>query len=211
MRKILYLWDLGGTLFPEKWNSEKTGFQTYEDWAADKLGKAKEELSNKEIDWTYEIPYKEGWHINLELAKGFKEVLEWAKNNEAFTSGIPEQIEWRAEYLNPRVGFDVRAFLKKINAASDYGAYNTKTKEMFLKYLNERYKQGYKIVVFTDDNLKYCDLFKQAADEQKDKHQDFSYRCYHILNDNGGLRKKEWYFEIGNLYDLMKNEKCIIG
>lgn len=206
-KNILYLWDLGGTLFPEKWNAEKTGFLTYEDWAADKLDKRKEDLTNEEIDRTYEIPYSQGWYINLDIAKGFQEVLEWAKNNEAFTSGIPEQIEWRSKYLNPKVGFDVRSFLKKINAASDYGAYNTKTKEMFLKYLDEKYKQGCKVVVFTDDNFKYCKLFMQAAEKIKGEHKDFSYRCYHILNDNGGLRKKEWYFEIGNLYDLMKNEK----
>lgn len=49
----------------------------------------------------------------------------------------------------------------------------------------------------------------QAAEKIKGEHKDFSYRLYHILNDDGGLREKKGYFEIGNLYDLMENEKDI--
>lgn len=40
--KILYLWDLGGKLFPEKWNIKKAKLLSYEDWLAGKLGKSKE-------------------------------------------------------------------------------------------------------------------------------------------------------------------------
>ena len=52
--KILCLWDLAGTLFPEKWNIN-TGFDSYVKWLENKLGRKRKEISDRE----YEENFKE--------------------------------------------------------------------------------------------------------------------------------------------------------
>lgn len=205
--KTLYLWDLAGTIFREEWDAERTGFAGYYDWLEARLGKKMSEITPREEEEMYKVPYGEGWYFKLDLMPGAKESLEWAEYSEVFTQGNPEQIDWRAEYLTPRIGFDVRKFFKKINSTFDYAETNVKTKEMLLDYLRKKYDEGFKSVVYTDDKLKNCENFAEAAEEFKKESGDFSYRLYHIMNDGEGLRAKEGYVEIGSLHDLIEAEK----
>lgn len=209
--KTLYLWDLAGTLFHEEWNIKKTGCATYDDWVEKQLGKPIDEVSAREYEEMYKIPYTEGWYFDTRLQPGFQEVLEWTKNNEIFTSGNVEQVDWRAEYLNPRVGLDVRKYFSKINTPFNYGETNIKTKEMMVDILENAYQRGFRAVVFTDDKIKYVEFFQAVVVELGDKYEDFTGRVYHILNNESGLQEKGKYFTIGNLKDFLQNEKKIKG
>lgn len=204
--KILYIWDLAGTLFYECWDAKRTGFPTYDKWLENKTGKKLREISNREYEEMYEVPYKEGWFFKLNILPGFKEVLTLTKNNEAFTTGIPEQMNWRAHYLSKKVGFDVRKYLKKINTTFDYGETNKKTQEMLIDYLNKKYTEGYRVIVYTDDKLKNCLVFLKAASEVMGKHNDFSFRIYNVLNNKSRIENKGDHFEVGSLFDLLENE-----
>ncbi len=199
--KTLYLWDLGQTLFPEKWNFKLTGFLTFIDYLNSiekSFDKDPRDCVEQEKDF-----YIHGEKYGLKISNGFKEVLSWTRYNEAFTTGAPESLHWRAIYLNPLVGYDVESFFQHVFTTFEYGNTIKKTKEMFKDYLSKRYLAGYETVVFVDDNVNNCRLFKEGAEEIKG----LNYRIYNILNDNNGLRAKEWYWEIGNLYDLLKNEQ----
>lgn len=198
----LYLWDLANTLFPEKWDAGLTGFQSFEDYA-NSLGV---DIKNPRVfEECYKEPYIHGERFNLKIADGFKDVLSWTQHNETFTTGIREQMDWRAEYLNPRVGFDIKKYFQKIISTFDFGETNVKTSEMLEKYLAQRKSEGYDTIVYTDDKLKNCELFKQAAESVS-----ILYRVYNIKNDKAGLREKDWYWEIGDLYDFLENEKTHI-
>ena len=131
-KKILYLWDLTGTLFHEKWNKEFTGVDSYEDWLEEKLNKNIKDVSPREYEEMCREPYSKGKHFNLDIYPGFKEVLEWTKNNEAFTSGLIEHNDWRAKYLNPILGYDIRQYFQKINTTFDYEDTNIKNEELSL-------------------------------------------------------------------------------
>ncbi len=198
----LYLWDLADTLFPEKWNVELTGFANFEEYVKS-LGVDKQDV--RAFEKCFREPYVHGERFGLRIADGFAEVLGWTKHNETFSTGIQEQVDWRAEYLNPKVGFDVRKYFQKLGSTFDYGETNVKTQAMLEKYLAQRKSEGYDTIVYTDDKLKNCELFKKASESVG-----VSYRVYNIKNDDGGLRKKDWYWEIGNLYDLLKNEKTYV-
>ncbi|OGH88445.1 MAG: hypothetical protein A3J93_04245 [Candidatus Magasanikbacteria bacterium RIFOXYC2_FULL_42_28] len=205
MNKILYLWDLAGTLFPEKWNKELTHFDSYEEYI--KLKGVDNATEPRKFEEGYEEVYKLGNYFNLQTAKGFKEVLSLTKNNEAFSTGLAECMDWRAEYLNPKVGFNIRSFFQKINSTFDYGETNVKTEAMLVDYLSKKVLEGYDTVVYTDDKFADGVFFKNAAETVKAKNPDFSYRFYHILNDEGGARPKDWYCEIGGLMYILKIEK----
>lgn len=205
-KNTLYLWDFANTLFPEKWNAALTGFQTFADYVRAQGISLNDPRGFEEA---YKEPFINGEMINLKLTEGYQEVLTWAKHNKAFTSGVKEQLDWRAEYLNPQVGFDIRSFFQEINSTFDYGETNVKTKEMLVDYLGEKYAHGYRTVVYTDDKLANCQKFQQAAEEVKTARPDFTYRWYHILNDSQGLRVKDGYWEIGGLKDIIENEERI--
>ncbi|MFA6215162.1 MAG: hypothetical protein WC768_01170 [Patescibacteria group bacterium] len=207
MNKTLYLWDLAGTIFYEVWDKEKTGWPNYDAWVAAQLGKKISEVSDREYEETYQIPYEKGWYFQLKLQPGAKEALILAKHNEAFTTGVPEQMDWRAAYLVPKTGFDFRKYFQKINTTFDYGETNKKTEEMLVGYLQKKYQQGYKTVVYTDDKLTNCQMFIEAVKLVQKKYLGFSRRIYHILNNNSGLAKKADWWQIGNLKDLLANEK----
>ena len=206
--KTLYLWDLAGTLFPEKWN-KKTGFDSYREWIKNKLNKKIDQISDLEYEKGFEIPYTKGSMFNLELQKDFKKVLSWTKYNETFSTGNKEQMNWRAKYLNSKVDFDVLEYFQKLNSTFDYGNTNKKTKEMMIKYLKKRYNEGYKTVVYTDDKIKNLEFFREAGEVIKKKYNNFSYRLYHILKNKSGIKQKDYYFEVGGLIDLMNNEKIL--
>ena len=195
----LYLWDLANTLFPEKWNVELTGFASFDDYVKS-LGA--DENNPRVFEGCYREPYIHGERFNLRIADGFAEVLGWTKHNETFTTGIREQMDWRAEYLNPKVGFDIKKYFQKIVTTFDFGETNVKTPEMLEKYLAQRKSEGYDTVVYTDDKLANCEMFRKAAEGVG-----ISYRVYNMKNDSCGLRDEGWYWEIGDLYDLLKNEK----
>lgn len=207
MSKTLYLWDMAGTIFHEEWNVKKTKYATYDDWIESQLGKKINEVSDRTYEEMYKIPYKEGWYFQLALQPGVKEVLSWTKYNETFSTGTPEQMDWRAEYLNSKIGFDIRNFFQEINSTFDYSDTNKKTKEMLADYLSKKYQQGYKIVVYTDDKLENCQFFVDAVKLVKKKYSDFSYRLYYILNNKQSLKRNGDYWEIGSLYDFLANEK----
>ncbi|MBI4427166.1 MAG: hypothetical protein HY569_01635 [Candidatus Magasanikbacteria bacterium] len=195
----LYLWDMANTLFPEKWNPEITGFADFGAYVKS-LGVDAE--NPRVFEECYKEPYIHGERFNLRIADGFADVLSWTKHNETFTTGIREQMDWRAEYLNLKVGFDIIKYFQKIISTFDFGETNVKTQEMLEKYLARRKSDGYNAVVYTDDKLANCEMFKKAAESVG-----ISFRVYNMKNDSGGLRNEGWYWEIGNLYDLLKNEK----
>jgi len=207
MIKTLYLWDLAGTLFNEEWDSTKTNYPDYNAWLEAQLGKKIIEVSDRQYEEMYEIPYKQGWYFHLDLKPGVKEVLTWAKHNETFTTGVPEQMDWRAEYLIPKIGFDFRKYFQKINSTFDYGETNKKTVETFADFLGKKYQEGYKIIVYADDKLTNCQAFIDAVESVKRNYPDFSYRLYHVLNNNSGIIEKDSYWQVGNLKGLLINEK----
>lgn len=204
----LYLWDLANTLFPEKWNTQASGFPTHEAYTAS-LGL--DPANPRSYEESVKVPYLKGDWYTLSLAEGFAEVLSWTKNNEAFTTGVKEQLDWRAKYLNPKAGFDIRKYFQNIASTFDYGETNLKTKEMLVDYLMKKIGQGYQTVVYTDDKLSNCVFFKEAAEVVKKSKPEFSYRVYHLLNQGKSVKKMDWYHEIGQLLDLLENEKIIAG
>ena len=208
--KTIYLWDLAGTLFPEEWNIKKTGFNSYSNWLQYKLGKRLKSISDREYETGYQIPYTQGWYFNLKLVPHFKKVLSWTKHNETFSTGNKEQVSWRAQYLNPKIGFDLTKYFQKLNSTFDYGKTNKKTKKMLVKYLDRKYQQGYKTVVYTDDKLDNLVFFKKAGELIKNKYPDFSFRLYNIFNSKSGLKNKKAYHEISGLLGLLANEKKLI-
>jgi hypothetical protein len=201
--ETLYIWDLANTLFSEEWD-KSTGFENYDQYV-ESLGYDLKTISPLDYEEAYERPYKNGL-FKLKIADGFQEVLSWTKNNLVFTTGNKEQIDWRVEYFLKQGWIDPRPYLKEIYSTFDFGNTNRKTKEMLVKILNEKVKEGYSEVVYTDDKLENCLFFLEAVKETKN----LAARSYNIKNDNLGLRQKENYWETGNLYDLMKNEKIIL-
>lgn len=208
--KTLYIWDMAGTIFNEEWDVKKTKYAVYDDWVESQLCKKINEVSDRVYEEMYEIPYKEGWYFQLALQPGVKEVLSWTKHNETFSTGMQEQMDWRAECLNPKVGFDIREFFQKFNSTFDYDETNKKTKKMLVGYLNKKYQEGYKTVVYTDDKLENCQFFLDAVELVRKKYHDFSYRLYRILNNDKGLKQKNGYWEIGSLHNFLINEKKLV-
>ena len=204
--KILCLWDLAGTLFPEKWNIN-TGFDSYVKWLENKLGRKRKEISDREYEENFKIPYLNGEMFNLQIQPDFKKVLSWTKRNETFSTGNREQMAWRARYLNHKIGFNILDYFQVMNSTFDYGQTNKKTPEMMIDYLEKKYDADYQTVVYTDDNLKNLKFFIQAGQVIKKKHPDFNWRLYHILNTASLIKNKDDYFEIGKLSDFLANEK----
>ena len=209
MTKPLYLWDMAGTIFHEEWNTEKTNYPNIEAWIEAQSGKDIRDISDRKFEEMHEIPYQEGWYFKLALKPGVKEVLSWTKHNETFSTGMQEQMDWRAYYLTPRNGFDIRKFFQRLNSTFDYGETNKKTIEMYVDYLAKKYQEGYKTIVYTDDKLKNCQFFADAVKSLRKKYPDFSCRLYHVLNDNSGLIQKDGLWQIGNLKDLPINEQIL--
>ena len=204
--KTLYLWDLANTLFPEKWNSEISGFPNHQAYAKS-IGL--DPQKPRDYEMAVKEPYLHGDWYTLGIADGYEKVLSWTKHNEAFTTGLREQMDWRAQYLNPKVGFDIRSYLQKITSTFDYAETNIKTKEMLVDFLRSKYDSGYQSVVYTDDNLKNCQLFKEASETVKLENPAFNFRLYHLLNGEKGVKAMGWYIQIGGLPDLLENEKIL--
>lgn len=200
----LYLWDMANTLILEQWNKELTGFDSFLDYAIS-LGRGPE--NPRRFEEAFYEPYIHGDKFGLRLSDGFKEVLEWTKYNETFSTGFAEQMDWRAQYLNPKVGFDIKKYFQKFNSTFDFGETNVKTKEMIIEYLKRKIAEGYVVVVYTDDKMENGELFRRAVEETRKNYPDFTFRFYHIKNDGEGLRDKGWYWEIGGLLDLKENER----
>jgi len=207
MSKTLYLWDMAGTLYPQKWNDGLTGTKSFDEWIEKQLGKKIDEVSPRKYEEMYEVPYTKGIYFNLSVQPDYQKVLSWTKRNEAFTTGLSQTNDWRATYLNPLVGYDIRDYLQKINLTFDYAETNVKTEEMLINYLTGKFKEGYQTIVYTDDNLKNCESFCKAVKLVQKNYPKFSCRIYHIKNNQSGINDKKWYYEIGSLTDLMNNEK----
>ena len=198
--KTLYLWDLANTLFPEEWD-KKTGFENFDEYVKS-LGYDLKNISPLDYERCYEKPYRKGL-FKLKIADGFQEVLSWTKENEVFTTGIREQVDWRAENFLSRGLFDIKPYLKKINTTFDFANTNKKDEKIIKFLFKKKIKEGYNEIVYTDDKLENCLLFRGVGKKIKN----LKLRVYNLKNDNLGIRKKKDYWEIGNLYDLLENEK----
>lgn len=208
----LYLWDLAGTLFHEKWDTVKTGYPDIRSYIIGK-GIARADMTALEFERGHEVTLQEGWHWRLALQPGFREMLTWAHEhgrNATFSTGNVEQMDRRAEYLNPHVGFDIRQWFDELHSTFEYGNTNTKTKEMLVDFLTKKYNEGYRTVVYTDDKFANCELFKAAAENVKHLHHDFSFRLYFMKNDHQGLRANENTLEAGDLSDVLEHEKGLV-
>ncbi len=207
--KTFYLWDLANTLFPEKWNKKKSGFENYDEYV-ESLGFDLKTISPRDYEWTYEIPYKEGL-FNLSLAEGFVEVLSRTKNNVVLTTGNKEQIDWRAENLLPKYSIDIRDFLKEIHSTFDYGNTNTKTIKILENLIGRKGLEGFTSGVYTDDRLENCKFFLNAIMIAAQKGINIRGRSYNITNDSRPILQIEKnLFEIGSLNQLLDNEKLFL-
>lgn len=205
--KTLYIWDLANTLFPQTWNESLIGSSSYKDWIQKKSGKPLSEISPREYEEGFRYFYENGELVLLNVQRDFREVLDWTKNNEAFTTGVPEQLDWRAEYLLPKIGYDVRTYLKRVNSTFDYGETNTKTEEMIKDYIDRKTSEGYNTFIYTDDDLSNCQTFSKVLRSNNQDPDKITFRIYNILNDQSGVQNKGDYFTIGGLVDLLENEK----
>ncbi|MFA5183985.1 MAG: hypothetical protein WC456_00480 [Patescibacteria group bacterium] len=207
--KTLYVWDLADTLFNDVWNKERTGFTTYADWLQHRLNKKLSQISAWEYENNYKIPYCAGWYFNLDIKPGFRQTLSWTKNNETFSTGNQAQMTWRGRYLDKKYHFKLKKYFKKLNSTFDYGDTNVKSLAMFEAYLKGKYKEGYRAVVYSDNQLGNLKFFKAAVDKCRKILPDLGLRLYHVLNNQQGIKDKKWYFSVGTLFDLLKNEKKI--
>jgi hypothetical protein len=192
--KTLYLWDLANTLFLEEWD-KKTGFENYDKYV-ESLGHDLKTIKPLDYEKFQERPYRDGL-FKLKIADGFQEVLSWTKNNEAFTTGNKEQIDWRAENFLGRGFLDIRPYLRKINTTFDFANTNKKDEKIIKSLFEKKIKEGHNEIIYTDDKLENCLLFQGVGKKIKN----LRLRVYHLKNDNLGIRKKDSYWEIGNLYD----------
>src|SRR3990167_10688343 len=161
LRKTFYLWDLADTLFLERWDAKKSGFPSFNEYVKS-LGYTLENIDPRDYELAYERPYREGL-FDLTLSVGFREVLEWTNENGAFTTGIREQLDWRAEQLKRKYGFDIRPYIKELHSTFDYGNINKKEMYMLEDILGKKYSQGFTTVVYTDEKIVNCDFFITAA------------------------------------------------
>jgi hypothetical protein len=199
---------MAGTLFIEEWDSKLTGFVDYEAWLSAKLNKSIAEISEHDYEFGYQEPFTSGRPFQIELMPGFKEVLAWCRHNEAWTTGNKEQLAWRAQYLNPRVGFDIRAMLDKVNSSLDLFGTNKKSVKITEKLLQAKYNEGYEEIVYTEDKLKNCKIFYEAAINFRKQRPDFKFRIYYMTPETDH-KAEPWYQIVHNLFDVQKYEKII--
>lgn len=134
--RTFYLWDLANTLFPEKWNKKKSGFESFDKYV-EFLGFNLKNISQRDYEWAYEIPYKKGL-FDLKIAKGFKKTLSWTKNNIVFTTGNKEQLDWRQVQLGKKYKINIKDYLKEIYSTFDFGNTNKKTLEMLASLMEKK-------------------------------------------------------------------------
>ncbi len=206
--KTFYLWDVANTLIPERWNSVKSGFPNYDAYVVS-LGYDLKTIRPLEYERAYERPYKKGL-FDIRAADGFQEVLGWTKYNFVFTTGNQEQIDWRAEYLKPQCGFDIRDYLEKVYSTFDYGDTNTKTSAMLMDILRKKYQDGYGTGVYADDKEANCRFFLDAVDQLQKQGIELKARTYHVRNDDGRFEKKsENLFAVANLLQILAHEQSL--
>lgn len=210
MSRTFYLWDLANTLFLERWDSKRSLVANYNQYVKSK-GFSLENISPLDYEKTYRIPYIDGLY-NLSLTKGFKVVLTWTKYNGVFTTGNRKQIDWRAEQLLKKYGFDIRCYIKEIYSTFDYGNTNVKTKEMLMDIIIKKYKQGYRMFVYADDKRKNCFFFLEAIKALIKKGYQIKTRVYYFKNDTSGLKKiNNNLIQIGDLLNLLHNERVQVS
>lgn len=210
MGKVFYLWDLAGTLFIENWDQVLSGFDTYNDYVTHLYHKPLASVTPLEYELGYEGPYKEGLY-NLSIAKGFKEVLSWTKNNGVFTTGNKEQMDWRAVQLQNKYSFDVRSCITEIYSTFDYGDTNVKTEAMLIDLINKKTKQGFGTIVYSDDKATNCEFFINAAGKCVSTSLKFDFRVYNLSHNSIQLEKISTnYYKIGNLGQLRDNEEYLL-
>ncbi len=195
MSQTLFVWDLADTLFYQKWNTEHMQ-------AADPIAWMAREGLDASTPLQYEKNFKAiftaGTPVDLALMPDYAEVLSQTADNQAFTTGNVEQVDWRAEYLNPQVGFDIKKYFSKIVSTFEFAPTNLKTEAVIEAYL-KREAALYKKLVYTDNDLANCALFYKVGQKY------FSdVKIFHFKNDRLGVRPQAWYIEIGALTDLIE-------
>lgn len=205
MSKTLYLWDLADTLFLERWDSRKSGFPNFDAYI-ESLGFDLKTISPRDYEYAYERPYRKGL-FDLDLAEHFEEVLGWTKNNAVFTTGNPEQMDWRAEQILRKYGIDPRDYIREVHSTFDYGNTNIKTEAMLKDILVKKLVAGYDTIVYTDNSRENCRFFLDAAKHLQDEGANFKTRVYNINSNDSSLKWTEHqFFEIGDLNQLLENE-----
>ncbi|MFH1111668.1 MAG: hypothetical protein V1712_01195 [Patescibacteria group bacterium] len=206
--KTFYLWDLAGTLFPEQWNGTKSGVASYDAYVKS-LGYDLKTISAHDYEWSHKIPYGGGLY-NLSIAEGFKKVLLWTKNNSIFTTGNKEQIDWRAKQLFKKYHFDIRKYTKEIHSTFDYGNTNIKTQEMLMDIILKKYKQGYRVFIYTDDKRKNCIFFLKAIQILVKKGYSIKTRVYYLKGKGRGIKKiNNSLIKVGGLLNLLHYERMV--
>ncbi|KKT05668.1 MAG: hypothetical protein UV78_C0021G0019 [Parcubacteria group bacterium GW2011_GWA2_43_17] len=203
--KKLYLWDAGNTLFPEKWQHPQ--LKTYQDFLLSKFpdgryNKLDDERADEEA---YEKEYFKVWAND-----GFKELLEWTKNNFVVTTGTVKQTSLRRAIILFYEGFDIMKYIKGVISTFNYHddpTENGKNEAFWLKWLKEKYHEGYREIVYADDKVQSVKNFYGAAGELN--LSDLHVRGYHLKNDDSGINKVENYLVAGSLLDVLKNEKSL--
>jgi hypothetical protein len=199
MKRTIYIWDLADTLFIERWDAGKSGFATMEAYLKS-IGKTAGQVTPFEYETAQADLYKKALLI-ADLAPGFFEILNFTKNNVAFTTGTKEQIVYRAEQIKQKYGRDILPLFKKIITTFDYEPSNIKNLTVYKK-LAADLAQTSDILVYADNHLGNCQNFITAC---KDKGLPF--RCHHITNDDGGLKKFDGFWQAGRLTDVLTNEQ----
>lgn len=204
--KTLYIWDLAGTLFMERWDRAKSGVASYNAYVKS-LGYDLKTISPHDYEMAYKKPYQDGLY-SLSLPRGFKKVLAWTKNNAVFTTGSKEQMDWRAKQLLPKYHFDVRKYIKKIYSTFDYKNTNVKTKEMLMDIILKKHKQGYRMFIYTDDKKRNCIFFLKATGVLVRDGYNLKTRVYYINTRAEKIKNiGQELIQVGGLMSLLRREK----
>lgn len=200
-----YLWDQADTIFTEVWDTERTGVADFRAYVKS-LGNDPDSMSKKEYEFLYEVPYKEGL-FKVDIMPGFIELLSWTKYNGAFTTGVPEQRDWRQVQLSKKYpNLVLKEFIPDVFSTFDYGDTNVKTIDMYADVLGKIYFRGFATVVYADDKLANCAMFEDAAH----KVPGIEYRLYRMNPHTPQVMQNNAIMEVRNLFDILEAEKKLL-
>jgi len=207
LTKTFYLWDLAGTLFPEVWEKDKSGFASFNDYVSSIYDL--HNIDPADYERCYELPYKLGW-FNVTLAEGFPEVLIWAEYNGSFTTGLHETLKWRGEQLKAKYGIDISQYLPEKFSTFDYGNTNVKTPAMLIDIMKKKHLENYSTIVYTDDKPANCKFFLESYNKVKEEIAPMQARTYHIAQlEQEPVKVEVNYWQVGNLFQIRENEQLL--
>lgn len=203
--KTFYVWDQADTLFAEVWDIEKTGLPDYNVYVLS-LGHDIETMPKRVYENAYEIPYRTEM-FKVELMPGFKELLSWTKHNAAFTTGVPEQREWRTDQIKRKYGIELKDYIPEVFSTFDYGNTNVKTVEMYADVVRKVQKRGFTTVVYADDKIANCEMFEAGARTIPG----ITYRLYRVNPAMDSQLQGDTIKEVKNLFDILESEKNLVN